>query len=501
MKSTSYKPTIGLEIHVELATESKMFCSCRNRFGDPPNTNVCPVCLGMPGVLPVMNRQAYEFSVRVGLALNCRIAAYTKWDRKGYYYPDLPKNYQISQYDLPLSTNGYIDLSLPGQTKRVGITRAHLEEDAGKNVHDFPNCTGVDLNRAGVPLLEIVSEPDMNSVEQVMAYARSMHQLVRYLGVSQANMQQGHMRFEPNISLWILDESEPDGGHFTPIVEVKNLNSFRSLERTVAFEVERQLGEWQDDPDGYRMDKMSKQNRGWDDVHEVTIYQRHKEEADEYRYFPEPDLLPVQIDKAWLEKIRSQVPELPTARYERFVGEFGFDEKLTALLTADRSTADFFEDAVKAGASAKRAANLIQSQGMRLANERNVGIAELGISAERLAELCKLTDEDKISATAAATVLAAMIESDDSPASIAKQKNLMQVSDASVLESVMQQILADNPQAVDDYKSGGKKSKKARGFLLGQVMQKTKGQANPKVAGELIDREVLGQERREQYDG
>ena len=239
--SLAYRPTIGLEIHVELATVSKMFCACRNRFGDPPNTNVCPVCLGMPGVLPVINRQAYEFAVRVGLALNCKIASFTKWDRKGYYYPDLPKNYQISQYDLPLSNNGHIDLSIDSQTKRVGITRAHLEEDAGKNIHDFPNCTGVDFNRAGVPLLEIVSEPDMNSADQVLAYARAMHQLVRYLGVSQANMQQGHMRFEPNISLWIFDDSEPEGGHYTPIVEVKNLNSFRSLERTVTFEIARQL--------------------------------------------------------------------------------------------------------------------------------------------------------------------------------------------------------------------------------------------------------------------
>ena len=489
--SPNFRPTIGLEIHVELATESKMFCSCRNRFGDPPNTNVCPVCIAMPGVLPVMNRQAYEFSVRVGLALNCQIAPYSKWDRKGYYYPDLPKNYQISQYDLPLSHDGYIDLSLDGQTKRVGITRAHLEEDAGKNVHDLPNCTGVDLNRAGVPLLEIVSEPDLNSVEEVMAYARGMHQLVRYLGVSHANMQQGHMRFEPNISLWIFDDSEPDGGHFTPITEVKNLNSFRSLERTVAFEIDRQAQKWQADPDAYRMDKMAKQNRGWDDVREVTVYQRHKEEADEYRYFPEPDLLPVEIDGAWLETIRSQVPELPAARYQRFRRDFDFDEKLTALLTADRTTADFFESAVKAGASAKRAANLIQSHGLRFANERDTTIAELGISPEHLAGLCKLADDDNISATAAATIFEAMLDSDDPPAKIAADRNLMQVSDTSALQAIVDQVLADNPQAVADYKSGGKKSKKARGFLLGQVMQKTKGQANPKVAGDLIDQKVL----------
>ena len=490
--SEKYRPTVGLEIHVELSTASKMFCACANHFGDPPNTNVCPVCLGLPGVLPTMNRQAYEYSVLMGLALNCQIGRFTKWDRKGYYYPDLPKNYQISQYDLPLSSDGYIDLLVDGQTKRIGITRAHLEEDAGKNVHDLPDCTGVDLNRAGVPLLEIVSEPDMNSVEEVMAYSRSMRQLVRYLGISHANMQQGHMRFEPNISLWIFDESEPDGGHYTPIVEVKNLNSFRALERTVAFEIERQAQQWQEDPAGYRMDKLAKQNRGWDDVREVTVYQRHKEEADEYRYFPEPDLLPVEIDETWLGKIKAQLPELPIARYARFEKEFGFDEKLTTLLTSERATADYFEAVIEAGASARRAGNLIQSQGLRLANEQGTDVVGLGISADRLAQLCKLADEDKVSATAAATIFQAMLESDDSPEKIAAQRNLMQVSDTSALDGLVEEVLAANAQAVDEYKSGGKKAKKARGFLLGQVMQKSKGQANPKVAGQLIDRAVLG---------
>ena len=488
-----YRPTIGLEIHVELATASKMFCACANRFGDPPNTNVCPVCLGMPGVLPVINKQAYEFAVRVGLALNCKIASYTKWDRKGYYYPDLPKNYQISQYDLPLSSNGYIDLVVDGKTKRVDITRAHLEEDAGKNVHDLPDCTGVDLNRAGVPLLEIVSEPDMNSVEEVMVYAKAMRQLVRYLGVSEANMQQGHMRFEPNISLWIFDQSEPEGGHYTPIVEVKNLNSFRSLERTVIFEIERQTNEWQADPQGYRLDKMAKQNRGWDDVKEVTVYQRHKEEAQEYRYFPEPDLLPVEIDEKWLDQIRNQVPELPTARLARLEKEYELDEKLAVLLTSERAIADLFEGMVRRGASIRRAANLIQSDVLRLANERGTDVASLDISEEQLADLCKMADDGAISTTAMTRIFMEL-KPGDSPLQIAQDRNLIQVSDASALEDIVQQVLADNAKAVADYKSGGKKALKARGFLLGQVMQKTKGQANPKVAGELIDRKVLKQD-------
>ena len=492
-QSPAYRPTIGLEIHVELATASKMFCACANKFGDPPNTNVCPVCLGMPGVLPAMNRKAYEFSVRVGLALNCKIADYTKWDRKGYYYPDLPKNYQISQYDLPLSSNGYIDLPVDGQVKRVGITRAHLEEDAGKNVHDLPDCTGVDLNRAGVPLLEIVSEPDMNSPEEVMVYSRAMRQLIRYLGVSEANMQQGHMRFEPNISLWVFDENESGGGHYTPIVEVKNLNSFRSLERTVVFEIERQVNEWEADPQGYRMDKLAKQNRGWDDVKEITVFQRHKEEAQEYRYFPEPDLLPVEIDEKWLEEIRSQVPELPGVRLARLQKEYELDDKLAVLLTSEKNIADYFEQTVRAGASAKRAANMIQSQGLRLANERGTDVFNIGVSPKRLAQLCQMADADKVSATAAVSIFEAMLESEDGPEKIAQDKNLMQVSDASALESVVGQVLAENQKAAADYKAGGKKAKKARGFLLGQVMQKSKGQANPKVAGDLIDQAVLGQ--------
>jgi aspartyl-tRNA(Asn)/glutamyl-tRNA(Gln) amidotransferase subunit B len=273
---------------------------------------------------------------------------------------------------------------------------------------------------------------------------------------------------------------------------VKNLNSFRALERTVIFEIERQGEEWRADPVGYRMDKMSKQNRGWDDVKEVTVYQRHKEEAEEYRYFPEPDLLPVEIDEEWLNRIKDQVPELPTARLTRFEKEYELDEKLAVLLTSERNIADYFEQTVTAGASAKRAANMIQSQGLRLANERETDVASLGISPKRLAKLCQLADTDKISATAAATVFEAMLESEDSPEKIAQDRNLMQVSDASALEEIVAQVLSDNTQAMEDYKSGGKKAKKARGFLLGQVMQKTKGQANPKVAGEIIDREVLG---------
>ena len=326
-------PLIGMEVHVELDTATKMFCRCRNSFGDPPNTNVCPVCIGMPGVLPVMNKTAIEYSMKVGLALHCQVADFSKWDRKNYYYPDLPKNYQISQYDLPLSRNGHIEIPLEdGETKRIRIIRAHLEEDAGKNIHDNPAHTAVDLNRTGVPLLEIVSEPDMNGAAEVLAYAQAMHRLVRWLGVSQANMQMGHMRFEPNINLEITRDGKT---YKTPIVEVKNLNSFRALRNTVAYEIDRQYEQWQADTDGYTMAKLGKQNRGYDDASERTVYQREKEEAHDYRYLPDPDLVPVTVTDQWRREIAATIGELPLARRQRYMDDFGLTFKEADALTQD----------------------------------------------------------------------------------------------------------------------------------------------------------------------
>ena len=359
---------IGLEIHVELATATKMFCRCRNRFADPPNTNVCPVCIGMPGVLPVMNRQAVEHSIKVALGLGCTVAAFTKWDRKGYYYPDLPKNYQISQYDLPLGAHGELVVPLPdGSSKRIGVLRAHLEEDAGKNVHNHPAHTGVDLNRAGVPLLEIVSQPDMNSVEEVMAYARSMHRLVRWLGVSEANMQMGHVRFEPNINLHV-----ERGGRTgkTPIVEVKNLNSFRALEHTVRYEIDRQYEQWLRDPDGYSIDKLDKQNRGYDDERGITVYQREKEESHDYRYFPDPDLVPVRVAEAWRRRVAATIGELPLARRRRYIEGYGLTFKEADALTQDAPTGDLLDAAIAAGADAKRCTNLLLGRAAAQAKNR-----------------------------------------------------------------------------------------------------------------------------------
>jgi len=487
---------IGLEIHVELATETKMFCRCRNRFGDPPNTNVCPVCLGMPGALPVMNKKAVEYAMKVGVALNCRIADLTKWDRKSYYYPDLPKNYQISQYDLPLSSHGHLDVPLPdGSSKRVGILRAHLEEDAGKNVHDLPGGragatphTGVDLNRAGVPLLEIVSEPDMNGVEDVTAFARAMHRLVRWLGVSEANMQMGHMRFEPNVNLHITRAGRT---YKTPIVEVKNLNSFRALQRTVEYEIKRQYEQWQADPEGCSMEKLDKQNRGYDDARGITVYQREKEESHDYRYFPDPDLVPVRVSESWRASVAAEIGELPLARRARYMADYQLTFKEADALTQDAATGDLLDAAVDSGADPKRCTNLLLGRGAAIANERSCAIAEIGITAGQLAGLATMLSQEKVSATAAGKIFETMARTGGKPEAIAEAEGLLTVTDAGAIEAWVREAIAANPQAVQEVTAGGKKRKKAFGFLMGQVMQRSRGAASPAEVQRRL-REMLG---------
>ncbi|UCE48892.1 MAG: Asp-tRNA(Asn)/Glu-tRNA(Gln) amidotransferase subunit GatB, partial [Phycisphaerales bacterium] len=467
---------------VQLCTKSKMFCACAVEFGAEPNSRVCPVCLGMPGVLPVMNKQAYEYAVLTAMALDCRIATFTKWDRKSYYYPDLPKNYQISQYDLPLGENGSFEIPLEsGRTKKIGIIRAHLEEDAGKNLHTTGNFSQVDLNRTGTPLLEIVTEPDLNSGAEVRALAVELQRMVRFLGVSEGDMQKGHMRFEPNINLAIAK----NGAEYrTPIVEIKNLNSFRALERSVNFEERRQLDEFLET--GRVMEAGSKTTRGWDDEREVTVLQREKEEAHDYRYFPEPDLVPVELTPQWLDEIRSDLCELPLKKRMRYVEQYNLSDYDAGVLTADRSTADFFEQAVEAGAEPKRLCNMLTQTGLRIANEKGCGVSDLGISAQNVARLAILVEADTVSAGSSTAIFEAMVETGKEPEVLAEELNLVQKSDACELEAVVEQVLAENPNAVRDVTAGGKKSKKARGFLLGQVMQKTKGRANPKVVSEIL---------------
>jgi len=481
-----YKVVVGLEIHVQLCTQTKMFCGCALEFAAPPNSRVCPVCLGMPGSLPVMNKQALEYAVLAAMALNCRIAPFTKWDRKSYYYPDLPKNYQISQYDLPFSSEGFIEIPLAdGSSKRVRIRRVHLEEDAGKNVHTTGNFSQVDLNRAGTPLLEIVTEPDMNSGAEVRALAVELQRIVRYLGVSHADMQKGHMRFEPNVNLHITRAGKE---YKTPITEIKNLNSFRALERSVDYEAQRQLDEFLDT--GQVMEMGNKTTRGWDAEAEVTILQREKEEAHDYRYFPDPDLVPVRINDDWLEDIRSRLCELPLARQMRYVREYGLSDYDAGVLTAERATADFFEAAVKAGGNPKRICNLLTQVGLKLANEKGCTVAELGLEVGAVAELAEMVESGQVSATASNAIMEEMVKSGKAPRTLAEELQLIQKSDLGELEAIVDKVLQENPQAVSDVTAGGKKSKKARSFLMGQVMQKTKGRANPKVVSEILDRKL-----------
>jgi aspartyl-tRNA(Asn)/glutamyl-tRNA(Gln) amidotransferase subunit B len=482
------KLIVGLEIHVQLATKTKLFCGCKLGFGDPPNSNVCPVCIGMPGVLPVMNRTAYEYSVRTALALNCEISRFTKWDRKSYYYPDLPKNYQISQYDLPLGHDGYMDIPLEdGSTKRIRILRAHLEEDAGKNQHEGLDHSRVDLNRTGTPLLEIVTQPDLSTPQECRILAIELQKLVRFLGVSEADMQKGHMRFEPNINLHITDD---DGKVCkTPICEIKNLNSFRSLEGAVAYEQWRQLDQFKRDR-SFTMQNFGKQNRGWDDEKNQTVFQREKEEAHDYRYFPDPDLTPVEIDDVWLAEIHQSVPELPQAMKQRLSKEYGLSDYDAGVLTSDRATGEYYNAAVRQGGSPKRVANIVTQLGLKTANDHQCRIDALGVTPEQVAKLAELIDQGKVNASAGAAIFGKLLDEGGDPEKIAVTNNLIQQSDAGALEKLVDEVIAANYKAVEESRAGGKKAGKARSFLLGQVMQRTKGQANPQVAGQIIDKKI-----------
>ncbi len=475
-------PIIGLEIHVHLATQTKMFCGCALLYGAPPNSATCPVCLGLPGALPVPNRSAVELAVRASLALNCRINEVTKWDRKSYFYPDLPKNYQISQYDQPIAEHGFLEFPFGDGISKVRIRRAHLEEDAGKNVHDIPGVTAIDLNRAGAPLLEIVTEPDLHSADEAREFAVQLQRIMRYLAVSDADMQKGQMRFEPNINLKLTRD---DRDYRTPIVEVKNLNSFKSLHGAIAFEIPRQAEQFGED--GVEAASGNKRNRGWDDVREVTAPQREKEEAHDYRYFPDPDLPHVRLEPAWVASVAAEMPELPITRTERFISEYKLPSKDAPALVDDRATADLLDSAADAGGDKLILAKHFVSHWARLANEHATTIGALGIGAVRMAELANLQRDGAINATAAGQIADAMVAQHESPAKLAEVLGLMQLRDTGQIEGWVADAFAANTKAVGDAATNPKKLKAARGFLIGAVMKASGGAADPKLVGELID--------------
>ncbi len=474
MSSPPYEIIIGLEVHVQLATRSKLFCGCSTKFGAQPNTQTCPVCIGMPGVLPVMNRRAFELSLKTAVALNCRIPRLTKWDRKQYYYPDLPKGYQISQFDLPLSCDGYLPISDPKgvfQPKRIGIIRAHLEEDAGKSMHDEEAGKAdsrIDLNRTGTPLLEIVSQPDMRSPAEARAYLTELKLLLNYLGVSDCNMQEGSLRVDANINLHF---DTPEGKVATPIVEVKNMNSFRAVERALAHEAPRQYELWQQT--GQKLGDVPKETRGWDESAQLTRPQRSKEESSDYRYFPEPDLVPVTTTDEDVRRVRESLGELPAAlrtRLEETYGITPYDSDV--LVNQGRALVDYYAQLAQACGDGKLAANWIQQDVLRTLNEQQIDIARFPVSAVALGELIGLVRSGKLPTSRGREVLAEMIASGKSAAEAMKSLGIEEV-DESALEDLCRELIQDNPKVVAQVKQG---KLKAAGALIGQAKKK-----NPNV--------------------
>lgn len=476
-----YEAVIGVEVHAQLLTKSKMFCGCSTDYvGTPPNTHVCPVCLGMPGVLPVINEKAVEYTVMAGLALHCQVASATKWDRKNYHYPDLPKGYQISQYDLPLTRDGWLEIDLDGVRKRINIRRVHLEEDTAKLFHEEGYAL-VDFNRSGVPLLEIVSEPDLRSIEEVRQYVTKLRTILRYLGVSSGDMEKGAMRFEVNISL------RPRGGEeYGTRVEIKNLNSFRAVLNSLKYEIERQREILRSGG------KIKQETMGWDEVRGVTVPQRSKEHAHDYRYFPEPDLPPLELKREWIESIKARLPELPDAKRERFIQEYGLSEYDAGVLTAEKAVADYFEECLKHYPHPKEVSNWVTGEIFRLLKSESIEIERSKVSPVDLGKLLKLVGEGTISSSMAKEVLEESFKTGQEPRAIVESKGLTQISDAGQLATVVDQVLEDNPKPVADY-LGGKEG--ALRYLVGQVMKATKGKANPGLANRLLKERLKKKKR------
>jgi aspartyl-tRNA(Asn)/glutamyl-tRNA(Gln) amidotransferase subunit B len=468
-----YEPVIGLEIHAQLLTQSKIFCSCSTQFGASPNTHTCPVCLGMPGVLPVLNRQVVEFTIKMGLATHCQIASYSQFARKNYFYPDLPKGYQISQYEFPLAERGWIDIDLDDGRKRVRIHRIHMEEDAGKLVHDdHQPLSYVDLNRTGVPLMEIVSEPDMHTPEQAGAYLRKLRDILRYLEICDGNMEEGSFRCDANISL------RPRGTQGLGVkAELKNMNSFRNVQRALEFEIRRQQALLE------RGEAVVQETRLWDNDRSVTVSMRSKEEAHDYRYFPDPDLVPIAVDPGWIEAVRATLPELPDAKRERFLAEYALPAYDSEVLTSSKDLANYFETVLNRFPQPKTVSNWIMSELMRELKRDERDITQCPVPPENLAELLQLLDTVVISGKIAKAVFEEMYASGKSAKAIVEARGLVQVTDHGAIEAIVAEVIRDNPAEVESFRAG---KEKVFGFLVGQVMKKSKGKANPQLANEML---------------
>jgi aspartyl-tRNA(Asn)/glutamyl-tRNA(Gln) amidotransferase subunit B len=472
-----YEPVIGLEIHAQLLTRSKIFCSCSTQFGASPNSHTCPVCLGMPGVLPVLNRQVVEFAMKMALATRCQVAPSSQFARKNYFYPDLPKGYQISQYELPLAEHGWIEIELESGRRRVRILRVHMEEDAGKLIHDdFNPLSYVDFNRTGVPLIEIVSQPDMHSPEEAGAYLRKLRDILRYLEICDGNMEEGSFRCDANISL------RPVGCETLGVkTELKNMNSFRNVQRALEFEIRRQQALLE------KGNAIMQETRLWDNDRNVTLSMRSKEQAHDYRYFPDPDLVPIAIDADWIEQVRATLPELPDAKRERFLSEYALPAYDAQVLTTSKDLACYFETVVKGFPQPKMVSNWIMSELLRELKRDERDITTCPVTPENLVELLQLLDTGVISGKIAKTVFEEMYRTGQSAQAIVQAKGLLQVTDTGAIEAVIAEVMQENPAEVEQYRGG---KQKLMGFFVGQVMKKSKGKANPQLVNEILRKKL-----------